>query len=85
MPLKRALVSLRKVHQKFKLKALKNQLLAFNLHNLAFEFLTMLIRLKALKANKSRCFNAVGCSTRSVWFHKRLHHRCDLAFFVADS
>ncbi|HAS3594630.1 TPA: hypothetical protein I6189_003475 [Vibrio cholerae] len=48
-PLRRALVSLRKIHQKFKLKALKNQLLAFNLHNLAFEFLTMLIRLKALK------------------------------------
>ncbi|EKF9742333.1 hypothetical protein Q5N44_16925 [Vibrio cholerae] len=44
-----ALVSLRKIHQKFKLKALKNQRLAFNLHNLAFEFLTMLIRLKALK------------------------------------
>ncbi len=84
-PLRRALVSLRKIHQKFKLKALKNQLLAFNLHNLAFEFLTILIRLKALKANKSQCLNAVGCSTRSVWFHKRLHHRCDLAFFVADS
>ncbi|ENM8347244.1 hypothetical protein AB8208_003440 [Vibrio cholerae] len=49
LPLKRALVSLRKIHQKFKLKALKNQRLAFNLHNLAFEFLTMLIRLKALK------------------------------------
>nr|WP_212754932.1 hypothetical protein [Vibrio sp. 2-2(8)] len=48
-PLSRALVSLRKIHQKFKLKALKNQRLAFNLHNLAFEFLTMLIRLKALK------------------------------------
>ncbi len=48
-PLRRALVSLREIHQKFKLKALKNQRLAFNLHNLAFEFLTMLIRLKALK------------------------------------
>nr|WP_238528637.1 hypothetical protein [Vibrio mimicus] len=39
-PLNKALVSLRKIHQKFKLKALKNQLLAFNLHYLAFEFLT---------------------------------------------
>ncbi|HGE6026697.1 TPA: hypothetical protein ACGGSL_003614, partial [Vibrio cholerae] len=48
-PLRRALVSLRKIHQKFKLKALKNQLLAFNLHNLAFEFLTMMIRLNELK------------------------------------
>ncbi|EKN8283815.1 hypothetical protein PY199_003630 [Vibrio cholerae] len=48
-PLRRALVSLRKIHQKFKLNALKNQCLAFNLYNLAFEFLTMLIRLKALK------------------------------------
>uniref|UniRef100_UPI001F3D98A0 hypothetical protein n=1 Tax=Vibrio cholerae TaxID=666 RepID=UPI001F3D98A0 len=48
-PLSRALVSLRKIHQKFKLKALKNQLLAFNLHNLAFEFLTMMIRLNELK------------------------------------
>nr|WP_267838409.1 hypothetical protein [Vibrio cholerae] len=26
-----------------------------------------------------------GCSTRSAWFYKRLHHRCDLAFFVVDS
>ncbi|ORP19772.1 hypothetical protein B7978_00035 [Vibrio cholerae] len=40
---------------------------------------------KSLKANKPRCFNIVGCSTRKVWFHKRLHYRCDLAFFVADS
>ncbi len=48
-PLRRALVSLRKIHQKFKLKALKNQRLAFNLHNLAFEFLTMMIRLNELK------------------------------------
>ncbi|MBO1386748.1 acetyltransferase [Vibrio cholerae] len=31
-PLRRALVSIRKIHQKFKLKALKNQLLAFKLH-----------------------------------------------------
>ncbi|MEN2704871.1 hypothetical protein ABC359_17760 [Vibrio cholerae] len=29
--------------------------------------------------------NVVGRSTWSVWFHKRLNHRCDLAFFVADS
>nr|WP_317623313.1 hypothetical protein [Vibrio cholerae] len=35
--------------------------------------------------NKLRWFNVVGCSTRPVWFHKRLNHRCDLAFFVADS
>nr|WP_326031862.1 hypothetical protein [Vibrio cholerae] len=40
---------------------------------------------KPLKTNKPRCFNVVGCSTRQVWFHKRLNHRCDLAFFVADS
>ncbi|EMK6905840.1 DUF645 family protein [Vibrio cholerae] len=38
-----------------------------------------------MKTSKPRCFNAVGCSTLKVWFHKRLHHRCDLAFFVADS
>ncbi|WP_306790533.1 hypothetical protein, partial [Vibrio cholerae] len=48
-PLRRALVSLRKNHQKFTHKVLKNQLLAFMFHNWAFEFLTMLIRLKALK------------------------------------
>ncbi|PAR19501.1 hypothetical protein CGU02_18575 [Vibrio metoecus] len=41
--------------------------------------------LKLLKTSKPRCFNAVGCSTHKVWFHKMLHHRCDLAFFVADS
>jgi hypothetical protein len=25
---------------------------------------------KLLKANKPRCLNIVGCSTRKVWFHK---------------
>ncbi|MDF4981210.1 hypothetical protein P3565_22825, partial [Vibrio parahaemolyticus] len=40
---------------------------------------------KSLKTSKPRCFNVVGCSTLKVWFHKRLHHRCDLVFFVADS
>ncbi|HGS4495413.1 TPA: hypothetical protein ACMDNH_003747, partial [Vibrio cholerae] len=40
---------------------------------------------KLLKTSKPRCFNVVGCSTRKVWFHKRLHHRFDLALFVADS
>ncbi|MDG2550344.1 hypothetical protein P7L93_24615, partial [Vibrio parahaemolyticus] len=40
---------------------------------------------KPLKTHKPRCFKVVGCSTRQVWFHKRLHHRCDLAFFVVDS
>ncbi|MBO1401868.1 hypothetical protein BVH62_19845 [Vibrio cholerae] len=40
---------------------------------------------KLLKTSKPRCFSAVGCSTLKVWFHKRLHHRCDLALFVADS
>ncbi|MCR9796988.1 acetyltransferase [Vibrio cholerae] len=36
--LRRALVSLKKNHQKFTHKVLKIQLLAFKLHNLAFEF-----------------------------------------------
>ncbi|HFG2062763.1 TPA: hypothetical protein ACGF37_003461, partial [Vibrio cholerae] len=40
---------------------------------------------KSLKTHNPRCFKAVECSTQQVWFHKRLHHRCDLAFFVADS
>ncbi|MBO1401693.1 hypothetical protein BVH62_18655 [Vibrio cholerae] len=39
---------------------------------------------KWLKTNKPRNFNVVGCTTRSVWLYKRLHHRCDLVFFVAD-
>ncbi|PAR44616.1 general secretion pathway protein GspH [Vibrio metoecus] len=30
---------------------------------------------KPLKSSKSRCFNVVGCSTRSALFHKGLHHR----------
>ncbi|EPE0640814.1 hypothetical protein ACSFXM_003640, partial [Vibrio cholerae] len=73
---------------------LKNPLLAFKFHNLAFEFfpdadlverVENSVVLKSLKTSKPRCFNAVGCSTLKVWFHKRLHHRCDLAFFVADS
>nr|WP_240308303.1 DUF645 family protein [Vibrio cholerae] len=34
---------------------------------------------KSLKAQKPRCSNVVRCSTRKVWFHKRQHHRCDLA------
>ncbi|PAS27147.1 hypothetical protein CGT71_18465 [Vibrio cholerae] len=40
---------------------------------------------KLQKAIKPRCFKVVGCSTQEVWFHKRLHPRCDLVFFVADS
>ncbi|MCD1220553.1 acetyltransferase [Vibrio cholerae] len=42
-PLRRALVSLRKSHQKFKRKTLKNQPLVFKSHNWAFEFCLMLI------------------------------------------
>ncbi|PAR52320.1 general secretion pathway protein GspH [Vibrio metoecus] len=30
---------------------------------------------KSLITNKLRWFNVVGCSTRKVWFHKRLYHR----------
>ncbi|TQQ43734.1 acetyltransferase [Vibrio cholerae] len=42
-PLSRALVSLRKDHQKFTPKVLKIQLLAFKLHNWTFKFGLMLI------------------------------------------
>nr|WP_223227132.1 acetyltransferase [Vibrio cholerae] len=42
-PLRRALVSLRKNHQKFTHRVLKIQTLSFKLHNLAFEFFLMLI------------------------------------------
>ncbi|EGR0420706.1 acetyltransferase [Vibrio cholerae] len=42
-PLRRALVSLRKDHQKFTPKVLKIQLLAFKLHNWIFKFGLMLI------------------------------------------
>ncbi|ELY5181641.1 acetyltransferase [Vibrio cholerae] len=42
-PLRRALVSLKKNHQKFTHKVLKNLLLAFILHNWAFEFFLILI------------------------------------------
>ncbi|EGR4493021.1 acetyltransferase [Vibrio cholerae] len=42
-PLRRALVSLKKNHQKFTHKVLKIQHLAFMLHNLAFGFFLMLI------------------------------------------
>ncbi|POB21509.1 acetyltransferase [Vibrio vulnificus] len=38
-----ALVSLKKNHQKFTHKVLKNRLLAFKLHNWAFEFFLILI------------------------------------------
>nr|WP_083806534.1 acetyltransferase [Vibrio sp. RC586] len=38
-----ALVSLKKNHQKFTHKVLKIQLLAFKLHNWAFEFFLILI------------------------------------------
>ncbi|PAR21290.1 general secretion pathway protein GspH [Vibrio metoecus] len=30
---------------------------------------------KSLKPIKFRCFNVVGCSTRSTWFHKKQHRR----------
>ncbi|PAR26559.1 acetyltransferase [Vibrio metoecus] len=43
MPLKRALVSLRKNHPKFTHRVLKIQPLSFKLHNLAFGFFLMLI------------------------------------------
>ncbi|MCD1235138.1 acetyltransferase [Vibrio cholerae] len=42
-PLRRALVSLRKNHQKFTHKVLKIQPLSFKLNNLAFGFFLMLI------------------------------------------
>ncbi|EGR1860708.1 acetyltransferase [Vibrio cholerae] len=42
-PLRRALVSLRKNHQKFTHKVLKIQPLSLKLHNLAFRFFLMLI------------------------------------------
>ncbi|TQP14636.1 acetyltransferase [Vibrio cholerae] len=42
-PLRRALVSLRKNHQKFTRKVLKIQPLSFKLHNLVFESFLMLI------------------------------------------
>ncbi len=48
-PLRRALVSLRKDHQKFTPKVLKIQLLVFKLHNWTFKFDLMLIWYKALK------------------------------------
>ncbi|EGR4159196.1 acetyltransferase [Vibrio cholerae] len=43
LPLKRALVSLKKNHQKLTHKVLKIQLLAFKLHNWAFEYFLILI------------------------------------------
>ncbi|PAS35905.1 acetyltransferase [Vibrio cholerae] len=42
-PLRRALVSLRKNHQKFTHKVLIIQRLSFKVHNLAFGFFLMLI------------------------------------------
>nr|WP_260601128.1 hypothetical protein [Vibrio cholerae] len=30
---------------------------------------------KSLNTIKPRCFNVVGCSTRKVWFHEKLHRR----------
>ncbi|HGS4442023.1 TPA: hypothetical protein ACMDNB_003721, partial [Vibrio cholerae] len=69
-------------------------LLAFKLHKLAFAFfldadlverVESSVVSKLLKTIKLRCFIVVECSTRKVWFHKRLHHRCDHAFFVVDS
>ncbi|PAR27893.1 hypothetical protein CGT99_18005 [Vibrio metoecus] len=64
------------------------------LHDLVFEFqayaaLVGSVRSsavsKSLRTNKPRCFDVVGFATRSAWFRKRLHHRCDHAFFVSDS
>ncbi|MBU5225033.1 hypothetical protein KQH89_21520, partial [Vibrio cholerae] len=53
---------------------------AFKLSDLVFEFQADVALVesvgsstvsKLLKANKSRCFKVVGCSTLKVWFHKR--------------
>ncbi|PAR34077.1 acetyltransferase [Vibrio metoecus] len=52
MPLNRALVSLRKNHQKFTHKVLKIQSLSFKLHNLALGFFLMLIWSNALKVQR---------------------------------
>ncbi|MBO1383088.1 hypothetical protein BVJ63_19330 [Vibrio cholerae] len=58
---------------------MKNQLLAFKLHKLAFAFfldadlverVESSVVSKSLKTIKFRCFNIVGCSTRKVSFHK---------------
>ncbi|TXZ04044.1 acetyltransferase [Vibrio cholerae] len=51
-PLRRALVSLRKNHQKFTHKVLKIQPLSFKLHNLAFGFFLMLIWSNVLKVQR---------------------------------
>ncbi len=93
-PLRRALVSLRKNHQKFTHKVLKIQPLAFKLHNLAFallldadlvESVESSAASKSLKTNKLRYCKVVGCSIRKVCFLKKLHHCCECAFFVAES
>ncbi|PAR36949.1 hypothetical protein CGT98_17240 [Vibrio metoecus] len=60
------------------------QLFVLMLHDLVFEFqayaaLVGSVRSsavsKSLRTSKPRCFNAVGCSTLKVWFHKGLHYR----------
>ncbi|EPH5778177.1 hypothetical protein ACS2RX_003721, partial [Vibrio cholerae] len=57
----------------------RSEKLAFRLPNLVFEFqadaalvesVGSSVVSKSLKTHKPRCFNIVGCSTRSVWFHK---------------
>ncbi|EGR2840542.1 acetyltransferase [Vibrio cholerae] len=51
-PLNKALVSLRKNHQKLTHKVLKIQSLSFKLHNLALGFFLMLIWSNALKVQR---------------------------------
>ncbi|TXZ74193.1 DUF645 family protein [Vibrio mimicus] len=73
---------------------LKNQLYALKVYESDFVFYPDIYVVesvknsaisKLLKANKSRCFKVVGCSTRSTWFHKRQHRRLNRSFFVGNS
>ncbi len=76
-PLRRALVSIKKNHQKLRFNVLKNQLSSCPTWFFEFQADAALVESvgsstvsKSLKINKPRSFNVVGFSTRSVWFHK---------------
>ncbi len=93
-PLRRALASQRLESSKSKLICCENSALSVQVALFGFLVLSDADLVESVecsavsklqKAIKPRCFKVVGCSTRKVWFHKRRHHRGDLAFFVGDS
>ncbi|NOF70508.1 hypothetical protein GWZ57_09535 [Vibrio cholerae] len=90
-PLRRALVSINQKSSKAQFQCPEKSALSVQVAQFSFwvfpdaNLEESVESLAVSKSLKPRCFNIVGYSTLAAWFHKKLHNRCDLASFVADS